>query len=187
MKSQKTTNMYNYCKDAAPNYMVTAVNSNLINIRNQNLKEALAKFEGANHKLELVKTIRGVRFVDDAAASNTHAVWYALESAEERPSTVWITNMSDIETIHDALLEVIGKKVKSIVIQGNYNSEIIDFFSGIGKEISYAVHLEDAVRTAFYSCEQGDEVLYSPGAPCDETYSSYKTRGEKFQEAVAQL
>ena len=186
MKNQRT-NMYNYCTNEIPATMAAAINSNLINIRNQNLKNALAKFEGANHKLELVKTIRGVKFVDDAASSNAHAVWYALESVDDLTSVVWIMNMNDIETINEALMELIQKKVKSIVIQGDYNTEIIDLFSGIGKEISYAMHLEDAVRTAFYSCEKGDEVLYSPGISHEEMYSSYQIRGEKFQQAIAQL
>jgi len=183
----KKENMYIYCKEEAPASMAAAISTNLIHIRSQNLKQALARFEGANHKLELVKTIRGVKFVDDAAASNTHAVWYALESVDDFTPVVWIMNMSDIETINDALLELIDKKVKAIVIQGAYNTEIIDFFSGIGKEISYAMHLEDAVRSAFHTCEQGDEVLYSPGVPHGKMYASYQMRGEKFQEAIAQL
>ena len=182
MKNQKE-NMYIYCKDETPNSMAAAITTNLIHIRNQNLKQALTKFEGANHKLEFVKTIRGVKFVDDAAASNAHAVWYALECVDDLTSVIWIMNMNDIETINDALLEIIDKKVKAIVIQGAYNTEMIDFFAGIGKEISYAMHLEDAVRTAFYSCEQGDEVLYSPGVP----HESYHVRGENFQKAIAQL
>ena len=186
MKEQKE-NMYIYCKEETPASMAAAISANLIHIRSQSLKQALARFEGANHKLEFVKTIRGVKFVDDAAASNAHAVWYALESVDELTSVVWIMNMNDIEAINDVLLELIDKKVKSIVIQGVYNPEMIDFFSGIGKEISYVAHLEDAVRSAFYTCEQGDEVLYSPGVPHGNTYNSYEARGEKFQEAIAQL
>ena len=187
MKNQRTTNVYDYCRDEAPNSMAAAISTNLINIRNQNLKLVLEKFEGANHKLELVKVIRGVKFVDDAAASNAHAVWYALESADYHSSVVWIMNMNDIDMINEALMEIIDKKVKAIVIQGSYNAEMIDFFSGFGKEISYAMHLEDAVRTAFYSCKQGDEVLYSPGVPHCEMDASYQIRGENFQKAIAQL
>ena len=186
MKNQKTSK-YNYCKEAIPDSMAAAVGAKLIHIRNENLKQILMNFEGNNHKLELVKTVRGVKFVDDAAATNSHAVWYALESVDDFTSVVWITNMSDIDAINDALLEVIDKKVKAIVIQGNYTPEMFDFLSGIGKEISYAANLEDAVRTAFYNCEAGEEVLYSPGIPCQKEHASYEIRGVMFQEAIAQL
>jgi UDP-N-acetylmuramoylalanine-D-glutamate ligase len=77
--------------------------------------------------------------------------------------------------------------VKAVVMQGAYNTEMIDFFSGLGKDFSYVMNLEDAVRTAFHTCERGDAVIYSPGVPCNEVYGSYQKRGEKFQEAIAQL
>ncbi len=49
------------------------------------------------------------------------------------------------------------------------------------------MNLEDAVRTAFYSSEPGDVVLFSPGIGSSGIYPTYRERGDKFKDAVAQL
>lgn len=178
------SNMYQYDKETSSS-MAAGLNKNLVNIRNQNLKKVLAEFEGGGHKLEYVKSIKDVDFIDDSCSTTANAVWYALESMH-RPVT-WIMNISDLDVITESLLECIEEKVKKIVIQGVYNSEIIDFFTGLGKEVFFAMNLEDAVRSAFYACDQGDVILFSPGAPSDGFYPTYKERGDKFQDAIAQL
>jgi UDP-N-acetylmuramoylalanine--D-glutamate ligase len=63
----------------------------------------------------------------------------------------------------------------------------LDFFSGLNKKVYFSMNLEDAVRTAFYSSEPGDVVLFSPGIGSSGIYPTYRERGDKFKDAVAQL
>jgi len=49
------------------------------------------------------------------------------------------------------------------------------------------MNLEDAVRTAFYAGSTGETVLFSPGVVSSGMYRTYRERGERFKEAVAQL
>lgn len=179
------SNMYLFHRQEIGDSFISALDKHLIDARNKNLKQIFTSFEGEHHRLEHVKTIRGIDFIDDSCSTCANAVWYALESMYK--PTTWIMNMSQIDSISQQLLEVIEKKVEKIVIQGVYNSEVIDLFSGLGKKIFFAMNLEDAVRSAFYSCDAGDVVLFSPGSFAEEAYTPFNERGNKFKKAVSQL
>jgi UDP-N-acetylmuramoylalanine-D-glutamate ligase len=49
------------------------------------------------------------------------------------------------------------------------------------------MNMEDAVRTAFYAGSSDETVLFSPGVVSAGMYRTYRERGAKFKEAVAQL
>lgn len=185
MTHHRKPNTYFYKKEDRSHSLVSALNEHLIDLRKSQLKEAFSNYEGAGHRLEYVKTINRVDFINDSRALTANAVWYAMQSMY-KPIT-WIMNMTDIEEVTEDLLDVIQEKVKRIVIQGVYNSEVIDLFTGLGKEVAFAMNLEDAVRTSLYSSDQGDVVLFSPGTPSRGIFHSYQDRGEKFKEAIAQL
>jgi UDP-N-acetylmuramoylalanine--D-glutamate ligase len=163
----------------------TTLSQNLIRIRSASLQESLSDFENSAHKLEFVKNIEGVDFINDSRATNTNAVWYALESMAQ-PVT-WITNMNDVEAIAGDLKQLIQEKVKIVVIQGVYNSALEDYFKKMNKDVYMVMNLEDAVRTAFYASSSEETILFSPGVVSAGMYRTYRERGEKFKEAVAQL
>lgn len=185
MANQKP-NKYDMFSDSHENNsMMTALAGRLIEARNKSIQNILSDFEGSEHKLEYVKTINGIDFVNDSRSINSNAVWYALESMTK--PTTWIMNINNQEDLTEALLDSIYNKVNSIVIQGVYNSKILDFFSGLNKKVYFSMNLEDAVRTAFYSSEPGDVILFSPGISSVGIYPTYRERGNKFKDAVAQL
>jgi len=161
------------------------LSQNLIRLRNESLQELLSDFENSEHKLEYIKTIEGVDFINDAKATNANAVWFALENMTQ-PIT-WITNINSVDLFTDDLKRLIHEKVKIIVIQGVYNTEVEDYFKRMSKDVYMVMNLEDAVRTAFYASSSDDTVLYSPGVASAGMYRTYRERGEKFKEAVAQL
>ncbi|MCL2246645.1 MAG: hypothetical protein FWC10_05990 [Lentimicrobiaceae bacterium] len=186
MATQSRTGMF----QALSNFQVTrdraaTISQNLIRLRNESLQDLLSDFENTEHKLELVKNIEGVDFVNDSRATNANAVWFAMESMHQ--PIIWITNMNSIDLITDDLKQLIKNKVKIIVIQGVYNSALEDFFKRMDKDVYTVIDLEDAVRTAFYAGSAEETVLFSPGVVSSGMYRTYRERGEKFKEAVAQL
>jgi UDP-N-acetylmuramoylalanine--D-glutamate ligase len=161
------------------------LSQNLISLRNESLQELLSDFENTEHKLEYVKNIEGVDFVNDSRATNANAVWFAMENMHQ--PIIWITNMNSIELITDDLKQLIQEKVKIVVIQGVYNTAFEDFFRKMNKDVYSVMDLEDAVRTAFYAGSCDETVLFSPGVVSGGMYRTYRERGERFKEAVAQL
>jgi UDP-N-acetylmuramoylalanine--D-glutamate ligase len=165
--------------------MAATVNSKLINIRSESLAESLGDFENSAHKLEYVKSIDGIDFINDSRSTNANSVWFALESMNK--PTIWIMSINNIDDINSELLDLINEKVKIIVIQGVYSSAILDFFKGLKKEVFFSMNLEEATRTAFYSGEAGDVVLFSPGIVSGGMFRTYRERGDKFKDSVSQL
>jgi len=161
------------------------LSQNLIRLRSESLQESLSDFENSEHKLEFVKTIEGVVFINDSRATNANAVWFAMENMPQ-PIT-WITNMNSVELITEDLKQIIQEKVKIIVIQGVYNSALEDFFKSMNKDVYMVMSLEDSVRTAFYASSSDETILFSPGVVSAGMHRTYRERGERFKEAVAQL
>ena len=161
------------------------LSQNLINLRNENLQELLSDFENTEHKLEFVKSIEKVDFVNDSRATNANAVWFSMETMHQ--PVIWITNMNNTELITEDLKQVINKKVKVVVMQGVYNTAMEHFFKEMNKEVYVVMDLEDAVRTAFYAGNAEETVLFAPGVVSTGMYRTYRERGEKFKNAVAQL
>lgn len=185
MTNQKSNSYNIHNNEEAYSSMVASLSKKLINIRNHNLSESLSDFEGIKHKLQYIKSIEGIDFVNDSRSTNINSVWFSLESMQK--PIAWIMNIDNIDLITEDLLDAINNKVSKIIIQGVYNSEILDFFTGLGKEVFFTMNLEDAVRTAYYSCKPGDVVLFSPGTTSNGIYRTYRERGDKFIDAVAQL
>ncbi len=134
MASQKS-NGYYFGEESQTHSLASILNRHLIEARSENLKHVFAYYEGNDHRLEFVKSINEVDFVNDSHAVTANAVWYALESMT-KPIT-WIMNINEFESVTEDLLTSIDDKVKRIVIQGVYHSEIIEFFAGLGKDIAF--------------------------------------------------
>ena len=54
----------------------------LFNAGNEKIIEGFRRFQAIEHRLELVREIDGVKFVNDSKATNVDSVWYALRSFE---------------------------------------------------------------------------------------------------------
>jgi UDP-N-acetylmuramoylalanine--D-glutamate ligase len=176
-------NMVQFQNTTENKLVFNSLYSKMLEMRNEHLKQAFKPFEGYDHRLEFVKTINEIDFIDDAKASNISSTWYSLEKMH-KPVTL-ISNISHLDDISEELFSMIKQKVKRIVFQGVYSSEMLDLFTLAGKEVLYAETMEDAVRVAFYASDASDTILYSPTIPAAK--NAYTERGQKFRYAIAQL
>ncbi|HEX7755507.1 MAG TPA: UDP-N-acetylmuramoyl-L-alanine--D-glutamate ligase, partial [Niabella sp.] len=62
------------------NSMAAGLAGATIGIRKEKIREAVENFEGLEHRMEHVLTVRGVDFINDSKATNVNSTWYALES-----------------------------------------------------------------------------------------------------------
>src|SRR3970282_548290 len=65
------------------NAMAVVAAAKLFDFDNEKIKEGLRTFKGVEHRLELVREIDGVKYINDSKATNVDSVWYALQSFEE--------------------------------------------------------------------------------------------------------
>ena len=171
------------------NSMAAGLSACLLDIKKEDIRRALANFEGVEHRLEFVADIDGVRWINDSKATNVNSCWYALESmpSTREPSVVLILGGKDKGNDYTEILPLVKKKVKAIVCMGKDNKKLLDFFSPHISRMADTHSLEDAVAACRELSTEGDTVLLSPCCASFDLFTSYENRGDLFKEAVRNL
>lgn len=171
------------------NSMAAGLSACLLDIKKEDIRRALANFEGVEHRLEFVADIDGVRWINDSKATNVNSCWYALESmpSTREPSVVLILGGKDKGNDYSEILPLVKKKVKAIVCMGKDNKKLLDFFSPHISRMADTHSLEDAVAACRELSTEGDTVLLSPCCASFDLFTSYENRGDLFKEAVRNL
>ena len=172
-------------KHNVKNTMAAAVAARLVNIRNASLRESLKGFRGADHRLEEVKVINEVTYINDSKATNVNSVYYALDTI--KTPIVWIVGGQDKGNDYSALLPYVHEKVKAIVCLGVDNTPILQTFYSVIGNIVETRSMTDAVQAAQRFATAGDTVLLSPACASFDLFKSYEDRGDQFKAAVANL
>lgn len=172
-------------KHNVKNTMAGALASQLLNVRSQSIKDSLANFEGAEHRLENVQKVNGVQFINDSKATNVNATFYALECMEQ--STVWIVGGIDKGNDYEDLLPLVREKVKAIVCLGEDNEKLKAIFYNVVDMMIETAGAEEAVKVAYKLSQPGDTVLLSPACASFDLFENYEDRGRQFKSAVRSL
>ncbi|MFY0629908.1 MAG: UDP-N-acetylmuramoyl-L-alanine--D-glutamate ligase [Flavobacteriaceae bacterium] len=172
-------------KHNVKNTMAATMAAQLLNVRSQSIKESLANFEGAEHRLENVQKVNGVQFINDSKATNVNATFYALECMEV--PTVWIVGGVDKGNDYHDLLPLVREKVKAIVCLGEDNEKLKEVFSNVVEMMIETAGAEEAVKVAYKLSQKGDAVLLSPACASFDLFENYEDRGRQFKNAVRSL
>ena len=167
------------------NAMGATMVAKLLNVRNENIRNSLMTFQGVPHRLEFVREVEGVRYINDSKATNVNSVYYALDSMEE--GLVWIVGGQDKGNAYTPLIPYVSKKVKAIVCLGLDNQKIIQTFQSIVPTIIETHSMEDAVQVGRGLSQEGDTVLLSPACASFDLFQSYEDRGNQFKHYVNML
>jgi len=143
---------------------------------------AMKDFKNADHRLEDVATIKGIRFINDSKATNVDSVWYALDSMNA--PVIWIAGGIDKGNEYGVLDQLVQNKVKALVCIGIDNTKLHKAFDEKINKIVDTNAITDAVEKAFEFANEGDVVLLSPACASFDLFKNYEDRGAKFKEAV---
>lgn len=166
------------------NSMAAGISGRIAGIRNEKIRESLTTFEGLEHRLEFVASVRGVEFVNDSKATNMNSVWYALESQKRR--VVLILGGQDKGNDYNEIMDLVKEKVDAIVCLGIDNKAIHATFDGVVPVEDTQTAVE-AVAASFRLAAAGDTVLLSPGCASFDLFKNYEDRGTQFKDAVRAL
>lgn len=167
------------------NTMAAGISAMAAGLRSSALKESFSSFEGLEHRLEYVATIRGVEFINDSKGTNLNSVWFALESMEK--PTILILGGKDKGNDYNEIMDQVREKVKAIVCMGADNAPVIKAFEGVIDIIADTSSAKEAVAAAYALAEPGDVVLLSPGCASFDLFENYEDRGRQFKQAVKEL
>ncbi|MDR0385757.1 MAG: UDP-N-acetylmuramoyl-L-alanine--D-glutamate ligase [Prevotellaceae bacterium] len=167
------------------NSMATAITGKILNVNNSVIRSSLEGFMGIEHRLEKVRKVRGIEFINDSKATNVNSAWYALESM--RGKTIWIAGGTDKGNDYSSLYDLVKEKVKAIICLGIDNRKILDSFGGMTPVIIETRSAKEAVEQSLAIGEPGDTVLLSPACASFDLFENYEDRGRQFKKAVEEL
>ena len=175
------------------NSMAATIAAKVVGIKKEVIRESLKTFQGVEHRLQYVATVRGVRWINDSKATNVNSCWYALESMTT--PTVLILGGKDKGNDYSEIDELVKQKCHTLVFMGLHNEKLREHFEplsnsplkGEGFQIIDTDNLHDAVMAAYNAAHEGDTVLLSPCCASFDLFKSYEDRGEQFMAAVRAL
>ncbi len=167
------------------NSMAAGISARIAGLRSEKIRESFLGFEGLEHRLEYVATVRGVEFINDSKATNVNSVWFALESMTL--PVVLILGGQDKGNDYNEIMELVKEKVKAIICLGIDNEPIHEAFKTAVETIIDTNTANDAVLAAYALAEKGDVVLLSPACASFDLFKNYEDRGRQFKDAVKNL
>ena len=168
------------------NSMAATIAAKVVGIKKEVIRESLKTFQGVEHRLQYVATVRGVRWINDSKATNVNSCWYALESMTT--PTVLILGGKDKGNDYSEIDELVKQKCHTLVFMGLHNEKLREHFEKFEElKIFDTDNLHDAVMAAYNSAHEGDTVLLSPCCASFDLFKSYEDRGEQFMAAVRAL
>ena len=152
----------------------------------EKIREVLTTFPGVEHRLEPVRTLRGVLYINDSKGTNPDSTIKALE-AYDRPIVI-ILGGKNKGVPFTELASVVKQRAKKAVVLGQAKPELIEALESVDfHNYVTADTFTEGVTTAAQLAESGDIVLLSPACTSWDMFRSYEERGKLFKEIVAAL
>lgn len=145
------------------------------------VRSALKSFGGLEHRLEFVRELNGVRFINDSKGTNVGAVIKSLEGFSE--PVILIAGGRDKAGDFSLMRSIVKEKVKCLILIGEAREKIREALGDLTETI-LASSLEDAVGLATQVAVNGDVVLLSPACASFDMFRDFEDRGRKFKEIV---
>ena len=148
--------------------------------------QALRSFAGVPHRLELVRELDGVRWINDSKATNPEAAERALGAYP--PGLRVILGGSRKGTPFGGLAGRAREAgVSCAYLIGESADEIAEALAREGVRFRHSIDLERAVAEAHADAERGEVVLLSPACASYDQFESFEERGARFRQLVEAL
>ncbi len=176
-------NLYNVC--------AAVVLADSVNIPVEAMAEAIASFTGVAHRLEAVRTINGVQYINDSIATAPERALAALSSFDE--PLILLAGGKDKNMVWDEWAGQVAQQVKQVILFGALADMLEERLlrekseQGTSLVISRVQDLPQAVALASEAANVGDIVLLSPGGTSFDSYVDFDERGRHFRELVNRL
>lgn len=146
---------------------------------------ALRDYHGEPHRMEFVRTVAGIDFINDSKGTNVGATVAALEGLQQ--PTILIAGGLAKGQDFKALAQAAGKQARAVVLLGRDAPILAQALDAAGVSSERVDTMADAVAKAFSLANPGDTVLLSPACASMDMFSSYVQRGQCFVDQVTEL
>lgn len=148
-------------------------------------------FPGVAHRIELVRTLRGVRYYNDSIASSPSRTLAGLRAFRQK--LIVIAGGHDKHIPFDGLAKEMQNHVKALFLVGETAEairEAVISAPGYDPEALPVTVLEDfreTVLSAAAYAREGDVVILSPACSSFDRFKNFAERGDTFRKIVEAL
>ena len=169
-----------YEKHMILNILASALVCVVAGIEDDFIARGILNFKPSAFRQEVVENNLGLKIVNDSKATNLGAVIMAL--GEHKPEVLLMGGRGKRENYEKLF---VNPSFRDLIVYGEMGDEIVATASDNN---FYAVHrfkrFEDAVNFSIKLTKKGETLLFSPAGSSFDQFSSYKERGEKFNQIV---
>lgn len=154
-------------------------------------REVAMSFPGVEHRLEQVRELKGVLFINDSIASSPSRTAAGLRAMKRKP--IIIVGGYDKHIPFDVLGDDLCRFAERVVITGATAEKIRDsienspLYPECGLRFDMIDGFDAAVRAAAACAREGDIVLLSPACASFDAFPNFAARGTHFKELVMEL
>jgi UDP-N-acetylmuramoylalanine--D-glutamate ligase len=146
--------------------------------------DSLRRFEGLEHRLEPVRELGGVTYINDSKGTNVGAVLKSLESFSN--PVILIAGGRDKAGEFSLLRDPVKERVKALILIGEASEKIKKALGDVTRTVM-AQSLKDAVKASRDLAEKGEIVLLSPACASFDMFADFEDRGRQFKRIVMEL
>ncbi len=162
-----------------------------LDVSEEAIKKGVESFVGVPGRLEFLRAVNGVKYVNDTTATTpdgNRAALLAL-SKKGKKNIVLIAGGNDKELDFTNMVKLVHKTVKGLVlINGTATDKILEILPKKHLyEVAMVSSMKEAVCAARGYARRGDTILLSPGATSFGIFKNEFDRGDKFVKIVKKL
>ncbi len=166
------------------NILAAVLMAKLCGVSNDAVAEGIKSFKGLAHRLEFIRELDGVTYINDSKATNIDAGRWALEAT--KAPVILLAGGRPKKGGFKEIRKSISGKVKIIVTFGEGASEIEHDLSDL-VETKQAEDIASALAVARQNSNRGDTILLSPLCASFDQFKSFEHRGDVFRQLVWDL
>lgn len=160
-------------------------------VSNEVCRQVAMTFAGVEHRLEQVRVLNGVTYINDSIGTSPTRTSAGLHALKVKP--IVIAGGYDKHIPFDGLGDELCKFAKRVFLTGDTAESIhkaivnSPFYAESGLEVQLIDDFKEAVLAASASAEPGDIVLLSPACAAFDRFKNFAERGKYFKEIVMEL
>lgn len=152
------------------------------------IAEACRTFQGVEHRIEFVRELEGVRYINDSKGTNVDSTIKAVQTMD-RPTAIILGGYDKHCDFTPMVKEMLASPyIRHAVLIGVTAKQIADTLDREGfTSWENAATLEEAVDLCRAKAEAGWNVILSPACASFDMFSDYEARGRIFKDIVRAL
>ncbi len=166
------------------NMMAASLAAQVAGVELPIIRFVLKAFNGLEHRMEVVKTIHGVTFINDSKSTSIEALKMALLSFDQK--IILIAGGKHKGASYSPLAALISERTKQVLLIGAA-APIMNADWQDHSTIQITENLAASVREAARLAKSGDVVLFSPACSSFDQFANYEERGLEFKRLVSEL